>query len=106
VITGDPATKTLTQAVVNWVTYELGMVHGGVTRSSVEPPVFTGYYRDPDDPSTLIENEIVWVTVDIQAKIDDAELDPYLSLLKNKIQADLYQEKEIWMTVTQIQRII
>lgn len=68
--------------------------------------MFTGYYLDPETPGILIKDYIVWITVDIPVDIEAKEVELYLSDLKEKIQTDLYKEKEIWVTCSQIYRIV
>lgn len=84
----------------------MGFIHGGVTLSSVVSPVFTGFYRDPENPNILVRDDIVWITVDVQAPAESRELEIYLSDLKRKIQSDLYTEKEIWITYAEVYRVI
>lgn len=84
----------------------------GVTHSVMNPPAFRGYWLQLQSSqpgvniiSNVIPDDIMWIIVDVDQRIDDPRIDIYFSELKKSIQ-DEYGETEIWIILHQGWKVI
>jgi hypothetical protein len=99
-----PAPTTLAQyLLVDTLLSHLMQVCGGVTVSAILPPVFAGWWFNPQQ-QRINEDQNLLVFADAPLPPDDPDLLAYLDRLKLKSQHDFAQEI-IWVTIHGIERI-